>query len=67
MASSDDLLPEGEKMRKAIRWISETVTENPEKSRKKILLEAETRFDLSPKECGFLNANFGDNICKPSV
>lgn len=67
MTSTDELLPEGEKMRKTIRWISETVQEHPEKSRKEVLQEAEIRFDLSPKECAFLNANFGDGICKSSV
>jgi hypothetical protein len=66
MASTDELLPKGEKMRKTVRWISEMVQQHPEKSRKKILQEAETRFDLSPKECTFLNAHFGDDICKPS-
>ena len=67
MASTDELLPEGEKMRKAIRWISETIQEYPGKSRKVVLQDAEIRFDLSPKECAFLNANFGDTICKPSA
>ena len=67
MASTDAVLPEGEKLRKTIRWISETVQEQPEKSRKEVLKEAEIRFDLSPKECAFLNANFGEDICKTSV
>ena len=67
MASTDAVLPEGQKIRKTVRWISETVKEHPDKSRKEVLQEAEIKFDLSPKECAFLNANFGDDICKSSV
>ena len=58
MASTEEVLPEGEKLRKTIRWISDMIQEHPEKTRHEILLEAEMRFDLSPKECEFLNTNF---------
>lgn len=58
MTATEELQPEGEKLRKTIRWVSEMIQEHPEKSRKEILLEAEIRFDLSPKECEFLNKNF---------
>ncbi|MEA1934877.1 MAG: hypothetical protein U9N60_10705 [Thermodesulfobacteriota bacterium] len=51
-------------MRKTIRWISEIVQANPEKSRQDIIKEAETRFDLSPIECDFLDQNFSDVIKK---
>lgn len=57
MSQVDSVLPGGDKMKKAIRWISETVSNNPEKSRTAILHEAEIRFDLSPKECEFINSN----------
>ncbi len=56
--STEELLPEGEKLRKAVRWFSEMIKEHPEKSRKEILSEAEIKFDLSPKECEFLNKKF---------
>ncbi len=64
MTSAADVQPSGEKMRKTISWISEIVQANPEKSRQDIIKEAEIRFDLSPKECSFLDQNFSDVIKK---
>ncbi len=45
-------------LKKAVSWISETVREHPEKTRKTIITEAQLRFDLTPRECEFLNTNF---------
>ena len=56
--STGHLLPEGESIRQAVKWISEVTKEYPEKSRKEIIQEAELRFDLSPKECDFLFRKF---------
>ena len=56
--STEQLLPEGESIRNAVKWISEITKEYPEKSRKEIIYEAELRFDLSPKECDFLFRKF---------
>jgi hypothetical protein len=56
--STEQLKPKGEKLRMAIKWISETCKENPEKERKKVIREAEMKFDLSPRECEFLNEKF---------
>jgi len=57
---SKDLMPEGEDLRKAIRWISGKKTEQPEKSLKDFASEASLRFDLSPKDemllMNFLNS-----------
>jgi hypothetical protein len=55
---SEELIPEGERLRKAIKWISEMVKEYPEKPRIEIIQEAEIRFDLSPKDCEFLQKKF---------
>jgi hypothetical protein len=52
---TEDLQPGGEKIRQAVRWVAEMVNSHPEKSRQDILREAEVRFDLSPKECAFLD------------
>jgi hypothetical protein len=54
MGDTDTTQPQGDKIRKAVRWISEMVREHPEKSRAKIVKEAEVRFDLTPLECTFL-------------
>lgn len=56
--STEELLPHGEKLRNAIRWISEMSREYPERTRTSLIYEAETRFDLTPKECEFLNKKF---------
>ena len=45
-------------MKKVLEWLSENIHNNPQKSRIDILREAEIRFDLSPKECSFLDENF---------
>lgn len=45
-------------LKKAICWIGATVQEHPDKVRETIIAEAELRFDLTPRECEFLNQNF---------
>ncbi len=49
-----NVMPEGESLRKAVKWISEELNEDPEKSVQKLVNEAVTRFDLSPKDSDFL-------------
>jgi hypothetical protein len=44
-------------MKKTLCWISEMVRSHPEKSRRQIIGEAQIRFDLSPKECNFIERN----------
>lgn len=58
MDDIDPLQSPGDKMRRAIRWLSETVQHNPAKSRRQVIEEAQVRFDLSPAECTFLEKNF---------
>lgn len=53
-------------LKKAICWIGETVREHPEKLREEIIAEAELRFDLTPRECEFLNQNFLELTSKSS-
>ncbi len=54
-----------DKMKKVLQWISENVRDHPEKSRIDILREAEIRYDLSPKECAFLDDHFSGAHEKP--
>lgn len=56
--STEQLLPEGDRLRKAVKWMSTMCKEHPGKKRKDIIKEAEIRFDLSPKECDFLEKKF---------
>ena len=49
-------------MKKAICAFSELLREHPEKSRVSLLHQVEIKFDLSPKECEFLNNHLAE--CK---
>lgn len=60
MGDTDSIKGLSANLKKAVCWISETVQEHPEKKRGEILAEAELRFDLSPRECEFLNTNFAE-------
>ena len=48
------ILPEGEDIRRAIKWISEHLQENPDQLVQKLVNEAILRFNLSPKNSEFL-------------
>lgn len=47
------VMPEGEAIKRAIKWISGELQENPIKLNR-ILIDAVLHFDLSPKEAEFL-------------
>lgn len=49
-----DIMPEGEDIRKAVKWISSCLAENPAQPRGKLVNEAVFKFDLSPLEAEFL-------------
>ncbi len=44
------ILPEGEQLRRAIKWISDERTENPGTSLSKLIDDACLKFDLPPKD-----------------
>ena len=50
--------PPGDKMQKAIKEFSQLLEENPEIERWKLLEKVVKNFDLSPKECDFLERHF---------
>ena len=58
MGETESTRPQGEKVRKALKWVSDMIEEHPERSRGQIIRDAEVRFDLSPSECEFLDNNF---------
>lgn len=62
MSSVDEILPAGDRMKKALCWISEMLQSQPEKNRQQIISEAEIRFDLSPKECDFIDRKLREDI-----
>jgi hypothetical protein len=51
-------VPEGEALRRALRWLDERVREEPGLSRAKLVGEAGARFDLTPLEEEFLHRNW---------
>ena len=48
------VMPQGENIRKAVKWISEKIQENPGKTPLGFVNDAVMRFDLSPKDGEFL-------------
>jgi len=46
--------PKGEKVRQAVRWISENLKEDEKKTLSSLIERAAARFNLSPKEEAFL-------------
>ncbi|MBA3015996.1 MAG: hypothetical protein KKD63_12750 [Proteobacteria bacterium] len=60
MAETDCIKPPGDKIRQALQWLGEAMQNRPETKRRQLLEEAEIRFNLSPRECEFLNCNFGE-------
>jgi hypothetical protein len=60
MSEVEKIQPAGEKMRRVVLWISETVQANPQKKRLDILREAEIQFDLSPRECEFIESKLNE-------
>lgn len=46
--------PEGEELRKAVKWVSEKRKFNSEKSLNELIEEACLKFDLSPIDAEFL-------------
>ncbi len=58
MAEAKGILPHGEGIRRALRWLDERVKEAPAAPRAKLVEEAAVRFDLTPLEAEFLLANW---------
>jgi hypothetical protein len=59
------IMPEGESIRRAVKWISGELQENQNKSHQKLVNDAVLRFDLSPKETEFLTEFYGAS--KPDI
>jgi hypothetical protein len=49
-----DMLPEGEDLRRAVKWISAHLQENPDQRVMPLVQEAIFKFDLSPKDADYL-------------
>lgn len=49
-----DLLPDGEEIRRAVKWVSDNLRDNPGQPVQPLVREAIFRFDLSPRDAEFL-------------
>ena len=49
-----DTLPEGEDLRRAVRWVSDGLQDSPGQPVQPLVKEAIFKFDLSPKDAEFL-------------
>jgi hypothetical protein len=56
--SSGDVLPHGEGLRRALRWLDDRVRDEPGANRARLVSEAAVRFDLTPFEEDFLLSNW---------
>ncbi|RLB42662.1 MAG: hypothetical protein DRH12_05150 [Deltaproteobacteria bacterium] len=55
------IMPKGEKLRNAVKWISEKLKEEPNRTPQQMIPLASERFNLSPKEENFLVSFYGEN------
>ena len=53
-----DILPEGEDLRRAVKWVSGNLQESPGQPVHLLVHEAIFKFDLSPKDGEFLTRFF---------
>jgi hypothetical protein len=56
--SGGGIMPQGEGLRRALRWLDDRVRDDPKADRAKLVSEASVRFDLSPVEADFLLMNW---------
>jgi hypothetical protein len=54
------ILPEGEGLRSALKWLSDRRLDDPGAPRAKLIDEAALKFDLSPVEVDFLLQSWKD-------
>ena len=55
------LQPKGENVRQAVKWISGELKEDETKSIPLLIWDAALKFNLSPKEEGFLHSFYQEN------
>ena len=59
------ILPEGEQLRKAVKWISDERTENPKIPLFSLIEKACLKFDLTPKDEEFLVRHMSEGESTP--
>lgn len=52
------IMPQGEALARALRWLDDRVKEDPKLDRSKLVSDASIRFDLTPMDEEFLLTNW---------
>ncbi|MDY6855644.1 MAG: hypothetical protein SWO11_13220 [Thermodesulfobacteriota bacterium] len=52
------VLPEGEDIRRAVKWVSQNLKDDPDQTVQRLVNDAILRFDISPKDAEFLTRFF---------
>ncbi|HEY6872376.1 MAG TPA: hypothetical protein VI298_06585 [Geobacteraceae bacterium] len=60
-----DLLPDGEDLRRAVKWVSGNLRDNPGQPVQPLVQEAIFKFDLSPRDADFLIRFYGERKEEP--
>ncbi|OQX05543.1 MAG: hypothetical protein BWK76_27340 [Desulfobulbaceae bacterium A2] len=63
MGKTSSIQPPATALKKALLWVGDTLREHPEKSRQNVLREAAIRFDLTPRECEFIEQTLDKQPC----
>lgn len=58
MSSQQPTRCTGDRKKLALTELCQLLEAHPEKSRKELLQQVEIKYDLTPKECEFLDRNF---------
>ena len=58
------IIPEGEQLKKAVKWISDQRTEDPSVTLFSVIEQACLKFDLTPKDSEFLMRHFSEQDSK---
>lgn len=60
-----DLLPDGEDLRRAVKWVSGNLQDNPGQPVQPLVRKAIFKFDLSPRDAEFLIRFYGKGKEEP--
>ena len=57
-----EVLPKGEDLRRAVKWVSANLQEDPDQPVQPLVQEAIFKFDLSPMDADFLIGFYGKKL-----
>jgi hypothetical protein len=57
-----EVLPKGEDLRRAVKWVSANLQEDPDQPVQSLVQEAIFKFDLSPMDADFLIGFYGRKL-----